>query len=193
MSIGYPGAAIVAASGNIIGGGISKEGDVVIGHSEIDDFPDTRLGSFSDWFITAEFASPKGSLSTTIGHGCPYVFCRITNGQPKLSFFEKPQIWSDNGSFLGISVRGHHYGLFGATGSKWSQTDAKEVVNTDAQSYFTVALLPDNQPETLKLFASYAHRHAVGSRVKYQINEGFVESSYEFKLKEMESLSLIHI
>ncbi|MEM7314290.1 MAG: glycosyl hydrolase, partial [Planctomycetota bacterium] len=187
MSIGYPGAAIVAASGNIIGGGISKQGDVVIGHSQIDDFPDARLASFSDWFITAEFATSKGSLRTTIGHGSPFVFCRITNGQPKLSFFEKPQVWSDNGAVLGISVRGHHYGLFGAKGSKWNSTDTKEVVNADAKSYFSVALLPNNKPETLKLFAKYAHRHVVNSQVTFQINEGFVDSTYEFELEEMES------
>lgn len=188
LSIGYPGAAIVAASSSIMGGGISKNGDVVIGHSAADKFPDARLADFSRWFVTAEFATQKASLQTTFGHGSPFVFCRINGGSPRLQFAVKPIVWSgdEKSSVLGITVRGNHYGLFGAKGSHWRQSQPTEFVSEKGKDYFSVALLPDKQPETLQLFAKHAHNHVIDTEVDYRVREGRALTSYKFSTKAME-------
>lgn len=186
LSISYPGAAIVAAADSIMGGGVSENGDVVIGHSEIDDFPTAQLARYSSWFITTEFVKDGASLQTTFGHGSPFVYVRIDGGRPKLQLADKPQVWSNNGSVLGITVRGNHYGLFGALHSEWRLTSANEFINETSNDYFSVALLPNNQPATLKLFARYAHNHVIDTQVSFEVEQGQLKTSYQISTEAVE-------
>ncbi len=188
LSIGYPGAAIVAASGNIMGGGISENGDIVIGHSAESSFPDAKLADNSQWFITAEFASNEAALRTTFGHGSPFIYCRLKRGKPVLSFAETPQVWSGSTkeAILGITVRGNHYGLFGASASTWSGLKTSTFENETTKDYFSVALLPDNDPETLALFAKYAHNHVIDTRLEHSVDNGYAEGTYKFSTQAME-------
>jgi len=188
LSIGYPGIGLVAASGNIMGGGISKKGDVVIGHSVTDEFPDTRLAGFSSWFVKTGFAADKAELQTSFGHGSPFIFCRIKGGKPRLRFAIKPVVWSGDAEshVLGITVRGSHYGLFGASGSKWNRSKPTEFINDTGQDYFTVALLPDNRAETLKLFSNHAHNHVVDTQLTYEVDQGQIVASYQFSTSSLE-------
>ena len=188
LSVSYPGAAIVAAGGNIMGGGVSKKGDVIIGHSATEKFPDARLADYSQWFITAEFADGDSMLRCTFGHGSPFVYCRISGGKPCIRFSEKPVLWatSDKGNVIGITVRGNHYGLFGAEGSEWNDTDGANFTNENAKDYFSLALLPDNQTKTLALFARYAHNHIVTTEAIPSVEPGYIETTYRITTKAME-------
>ena len=192
LSIGYPGAALVASPEAIAGGGISERGDVVIGHSAEKSFPDARLAEYSQWFITAEFAkNDETNLRASFGHGSPFVYCRLKNGKPRVSFAEPPQVWSGgaNDAVLGITVRGNHYGLFAATGSKWSGLGGQSgsgITNDTDKDYFSVALLPDNEPATLALYARYARNHVVDTRLDYSLDDGYIEGTYTFTTKSME-------
>ncbi|XZE52596.1 glycosyl hydrolase [Planctomycetaceae bacterium SH139] len=188
LSVSYPGAAIVAGSGHIIGGGVSERGDIVIGHTAESDFPDARLAAHSQWFVTAEFTAADAKLRTTFGHGSPFVFCRYEAGKPQLRFAEKPIIWSvpAEAAVIGITVRGNHYGLFGARGSRWSGIDGLIATNQSEQDYCSIALLPDNQPETLAMFARHAHNHVVSTTAVPRIVAGTVEVDYQFVTQSME-------
>lgn len=182
LAVSYPGASVTGASGNIMGGGIPKGGDFVIGHSAVDEFPEANCSDFSDWFITAEFRREAVSLRTSFGHGSPFVFCEQSGGKPRITFAEAPRVWAGtaNDAVLGVSVRGHHYGLFGAAGSKWSGLDGSVFTNETDKGYFSIALLPDDRSDTLALFARHAHNHVVGTRAVPKISGGRVETSYEF-------------
>lgn len=186
LSISYPGAAIVAASGNIMGGGVSANGDIVIGHSGINSSPAAKLSRFSSWFVTAEFAQDGAALRTTFGHGSPFVYARINGGLPRIRLADKPQVWSDTGSVLGITVRGNHYGLFGALDSEWKPSSPNEFTNETTKDYFSVALLPDKQPTTLALFARYAHSHVVDTQVSFEVEKGQLKTSYRITTDAVE-------
>ena len=188
LSVSYPGAAIVSASGHIMGGGVSETGDLVIGLSGVDHFPSALLADYSQWFVTAEFAEGQAKLRTSFGHGSPFVYCRHSGGKPRIRLAEKPIVWSqsEDGDTIGLTVRGSHYGLFGAAGSRWNSTEGVVFTNDTAQDYFSVALLPDNQPSTLAMFSRYAHSHVVDTQVEFDSADGRLESSYRFTTKAME-------
>jgi endoglucanase Acf2 len=189
LGVSYPGAAIVAAESAIMGGGVTPGGDFRIGHSAVAEFPSAQCGGYSDWFVTASFAAGEATMTTSFGHGSPFVFNRHAGGDPVLTFAEVPQVWSgaDGGPVLGVTVRGNHYGLFGATGSSWSGIGGTVLTNRSPDAeHSSVALLPDNQPETLALFARHAHNHVTGTRVSYRVAAGKVATRYDFEFKAWE-------
>ncbi len=188
LAVSDPGAGVKGSARAIMGGGISKTGDLMIGNSAIKEFPEANCAANSDWFVTAEFAAGDAKLRTSFGHGSPYVFCTFSGGKPEIRFSGKPVLWSggENGSVLGITANGHHYGLFGATGSTWSGLDGTTFTNETTKTYFSVALLPNNQPGTLEHFAKLAHNHVVETRVTSKSGAGRLISSYQFTIKPME-------
>ena len=91
---------------------------------------------------------------------------------------------------LGVTAGGHHYGLFGSTGSTWTVRSGSIFTN-DAhdKAYFSVALLPDNRPETLALFRKFAYNHVTNSEVEYRIDAGSVRCDYRATVKAYEGQS----
>lgn len=186
LAVSYPGAALVASKDAIMGGGVTKEGDFSIGLSTGELFPAAECAAYSDWFVTASFSAGKASLQTTFGHGSPFVYCQYSGADVVLRFTDAPRIWSGtaNDAVLGITSRGNHYGLFAAKGSRWTGLDGTTFTNQSAgKTYFSVALLPDDKPETLALFSQYAHSHVIDTRVDYQILPGKVQTTYSFTTK----------
>ena len=60
--------------------------DLILGHSAQDEFPDARVDGFSDWFVTARFASDKRSMTVSYGHGSPFVYALYEGGDPRVDF-----------------------------------------------------------------------------------------------------------
>ena len=98
-------------------------------------------------------------------------------------------MWSGGAkdAVLGVTVNNHHYGLFGATGSTWEGIETATLVNkANGKVYFSVALLPDNRPETLATFKTYAYSHVTDTQASFKIEGGSIKSSYAFKVKPYE-------
>jgi len=189
LAITYPGAAVVGTQSAIMGGGLTKDGDLKIGHSAASSFAKAECDGYSDWFVTAAFDDGKASLKTSFGHGSPFVYCIYRSGNPVVTFDGRPQIWSGtaNDAVLGVTIKGHHYGLFGASGSSWTGMDGAILTNqSGGKPYFSIALLPDNRLETLALFKRYAYSHVIDTRVDYQVIPGKVKAVYEIKTKVWE-------
>ncbi len=189
LAISYPGSGLVGGKDAIMGGGITKDGDVRIGLTAGSLFKSAECGAYSDWFVTASFAAGDASLKTSFGHGSPFIYCTYTGGDPVLRFAHKPIVWSGaaEGAVLGVTVRGNHYGLFGPTGSTWSGLDGTALTNTAAgKSYLSMALLPDDKPETLAFFKRYAYSHVIDTQVDYQALPGKVKATYRFITKAFE-------
>ena len=151
-------------------------------------FSDAKYAGSSDWFVAAEFANSDAKLRTQFGHGSPFVYGQVTGGELVIQCGDRPQIWSgdDDSETLGVTIRGHHYGIFGAKNSSWEGLDSNTFTNKEGQSYFSVALLPDNTKETLTLFASVAHNHVTDSKVSFRHKEGTLGSTYQVTVKAME-------
>lgn len=187
LAVSYPGAAIVSSGNAIMGGGVSSNGDIVIGHSAIEAAESTRLESNSQWFFTGIQQADDAVLRITVGHGCPFVFCRLVGGHPRLTFAHTPTVFMKlNDSVLGLTVRGNHYGVFAPTGSVWKGEGTTTYTNELASDYFSVALLPDNSVKTLQLFAKHAHNHVVGSSTRYKVEEGHLITDYQFEVQSLE-------
>jgi endoglucanase Acf2 len=189
LAINYPGSGLVGAESAIMGGGLTKTGDLIIGLSSGAVFTSAESAGSSDWFVTASFISPDANLTTNFGHGSPYVFCTHKGGDPVIRFDQVPQLWSGTAadSVLGVTVKGNHYGLFAPTGSTWTVLDGSVFTNkAPGKNYFSVALLPDNKPETLALFKRYAYNNVVDTRLNYQTITGKVKANYVFSTKAWE-------
>ncbi|BDS06156.1 hypothetical protein NT6N_11960 [Oceaniferula spumae] len=188
LAVAYPGAGIDGKSGNIMGGAVSKTGDFVIGHSKMSQFPSSKLGGYSSWFVTVDFTEAGSNLTTTFGHGSPFVYGQIKGGDPLVTFSDKPVVWSgkEGDAVLGVTVRGNHYGLFGSKGSKWTGLGSSKFTNEGSKGYFSIALLPDKKAATFSTFLKYAHNHVVDTTVAYKTLNGRLETTYYFETKAME-------
>ena len=186
LTVNYPGTGITGNDVGIFGGGGS---DFTVGHSSARTFPQADCGGYSDWFVTAVFASGQASLKTRFGHGSPFVFCQIKGGNPTISFEQSPQVWSGDSSnaVLGITIRGHHYGLFGPSTSTWDSLESNTLTcKMNGKDYFTIALLPDNNAQTLAFFKRYAHTPVTDTNVEFTIEDGNVKADYQFKTQANE-------
>ncbi|MEW9700747.1 glycosyl hydrolase [Paenibacillus sp. SI8] len=147
--------------------------DFTIGHSAQATFPDAKVDSFNDWFVTSSFVSGSNSMKATYGHGSPYVYFTYSGGNPKLTFPTAPTIWSGNANtpVLGVTYNGKNYALFGPTGSTWSGIGTAVLTNNlNNKNYFSIALLPDNTSATLSKFQQYAYNHVTNTTVDYSYN-----------------------
>ena len=183
LLMGYQGARIHGNNAGIFGSADLVKGDLKIGHSKVTEFPAALCGGHSDWFVTAVLKEGNASLTTSFGHGSPFVYGMVENGEAVVTFANSATVWSDleDQSTLGVTVNGNHYGLFGSSGSRWDVSDDSKFINVDGRyPHFSVAVLPDCQTETLRLFERYAHSHVTDTRVEYSIADDRVKAIYRF-------------
>ena len=174
MRIFYPGPSISAGKSAIMAGMPDGGADLILGHSAVAQFPDTRLHAHSDWFVTASFASDASRMLISYGHGSPFVYATFEGGSPTIAFAQAPNVWSGNADSptLGLTISGRHYALFPPAGSTWTGIGTKSLAcDTKGKSYFSLAILPDNTLETLDLFRQYAHAHVTDTKVDWSFDE----------------------
>ena len=189
LAVSYPGARIHGDPKGIFGSGGGKDGDLKLGHSVVSTFEQADCDGYSDWSVSAVFSSGKARMRVSLGHGSPFVYCLYTGGDPTVSFTRAPQVWSggEKEPVLGITAGGNHYGLFGPAGSTWTGLgDATLTNNAHGKPYFSIALLPDDRPETLALFQKYAYNHVVDTQVDFRVEEGLVRATYRSTVKAYE-------
>ncbi len=190
LRIYYPGVGYTANPEGIFTAVMQAPDDLVIGHSAQLTFPDARAESWSDWFVTAAFGN---KLFLTFGHGSPFVYGTITDGDPTFTFASAPTVFSGDAKspVLGVTLGGRSYGLFGAAGCTWEGTGTSKLT-CKGKSYFSVALLPDNKQETLAFFAKYAYNHVTDSKVVWSYDEktSRVTTKYAFTVKAYEGATL---
>jgi len=169
LRVFYP--AVTVAPIGIMGGMPGGGEDLVLGHSGVAEFLDARLAKWSDWFVTASFAAAPGKkMLVSYGHGSPFVYATFRGGSSKVTLSAEPKVWQGDAAeaTLGLSVRGKHYGLFAPSGSAWTGLGTRTLVcEAKGKGYFSLALLPDDKPETLRLFERFAHNHVTDTRIAW--------------------------
>ncbi len=141
---------------------------------------DTRVASWSDWAVTASWGGVPGapsspSMRVTFGHGLPFVYARIRGGKALVQLAggqgkDAPTIWSEHGGVLGLTWHGHPYGLFAPTGATWTREPAGLESDLAGKDYYSVAVLPDDSPETLELFRTHAYAFVTGTQVRWKVD-----------------------
>jgi endoglucanase Acf2 len=157
----------------------TEAADFILGHSEVAEFPEAFVDSFSDWFVTALFETASKGFRVTYGHGSPFVYAEYYGGEPRLIFPGAngkpllPKIWfgSPDEAVLGITINGKHYGLFGPSGSNWSGVGAGFLTNHGhGKNYFAIACLPERSAAALNKFRKYAYSHVKKTKVHWRYN-----------------------
>ena len=190
LRVAYPGAHITANKAAIMGAMPSGGDDFIIGHAAQEKFPEARVDAFSDWFVSALFATDGNTLRASFGHGSPFVFVTL-NGDPTLSFKSPPLVWSGSAkdAVLGISVGDRHYGIFAPEGSVWSNLGAQKwKADTHGRGYFSIAILPDDKADTLALFRRHAFSHVTDTKISWSYDErrAVVRTTFAFTTKNYE-------
>jgi endoglucanase Acf2 len=171
LQIAYPGPSITANQAAIFGHIGGPGSDLILGHSEVNSFPEATVDSFSDWFVTARMQREQHSLLLTFGHGSPYVFAVCAGGHPTVSFKTPPRIETTDAppQVLVVSVLNRRYALIAPTGSRWTgQGTTRLSTDTAGKNWLTIAVLPDESPATLQLLLRHAAAHVVDSQVTWE-------------------------
>jgi endoglucanase Acf2 len=187
LLMGYPGAAIGAGKDAVMGGSIN---DLTLGMAGAT-FTGGKVDSFSDWFITTAFVDGEKSMKVSFGHGSPFVYGILTGGDATVTFARAPQVWSGTAqsAVLGVTLGRSNYALFGPTGCTWDGVGGATLTcKSNGKNYFSLALLPDNKPETLALFAKYAYSHVTDTKITWSYDEktAIVSSVYTYTTKQYE-------
>ncbi len=132
-------------------------------------FSDVRVANFSDWAVTADW--DNGRLRATMGHGFPYVYFTKGEGDVWVSFNGTLEILTNDGGAVHVTVNGHHYGLFGPSGSVWTQLNDRLSSSLDGKDYFSVAVLPDGDPATFEEFRAHAYAFVTDTQVSWAYDE----------------------
>ncbi len=152
----------------------------------------TKVDAYGDWHVTPYWADGSGkTMKATIAHGSPYVYVEKSGeAEAYIRFFYNPSINHNLGNIIGITVQGHHYGIFAPTGSTWNTNDTYEhdenafVANSpnlnsrkaytstlNGKDYFSIALLPDATLNTLQDYAQYAFAFIDDTKVLWNYSE----------------------
>lgn len=160
--------------------------DLLIGVTGLNS-PDTKVSDYSDWTVTAYWASDSNTMQATFGSGLPFVYANV-NGEAAINFLSTPTIWFQKNEVIGATVNGHHYGIFAPSGANWTQMGNSFTSNLNGKHYYSVALLPDNQTSTLELFRQHAYAFVTHTQVSwlYDSNNSVLNTTYTVQTTLME-------
>ncbi|WP_394813418.1 glycosyl hydrolase [Streptomyces johnsoniae] len=175
LEVGYPTQAAIVGEGS--GYEFPHQADLTLGVAGLNS-PDTKADGWSDWTVSPYWEDAGHTFRATIGHGSPYVYAEATGGNAEITASAAPEVFSDEGSVLGITVAGHDYALFAPGGSTWQVSGSTITSGLGGQEYYSVAVLPERG--ALAEFAQYAYSFVTGSTVEWDYDEagGTVNATY---------------
>lgn len=134
----------------------------------------SKLAKAGDWSIDISMARGQDDMSVTVAHGVPYAYVQINRGNAKISLPQGATGLPSANDTRTLVVRegSKHYAVFGPTGSRWESTSAQswELHLPVGKGYFSVAALPDGQPQTLSLFTNHAFTFVQDTRAHWDFD-----------------------
>ncbi|MBA3529417.1 MAG: hypothetical protein H0T91_08950, partial [Propionibacteriaceae bacterium] len=74
------------------------------------------VDGWSDWTVTPSWTDGLKTLKATIGHGLPMSYYQLSGGNAQITAAGTATVWSNSGSRIGFSVRGHDYVAYAPSG-----------------------------------------------------------------------------
>ena len=136
--------------------------------------PNTFVDDYGDWTVRAYWHSGTSTFRATFGHGLPFVYCTKSGASAQIAFAAAPLVWYRDGGTLGVTVRGHHYGIFAPTGAGWT-TGSTIRSSLAGQDYFSVAVLPDSSIATLLYYQQFAFAFVTDTHVSWSYDDATAE------------------
>ncbi|MFI8194217.1 glycosyl hydrolase [Streptomyces sp. NPDC085946] len=181
LEVGYPTSPAIVGSGRQYE--YAHKRDLTLGLSGLNS-PDTKADAWSDWTVTPYWSDGTRTLRTTIGHGLPFVYAKGTGGNAQITTAATPDVFSDQGNVLGITVGGHHYALFAPSGSDWNVSGTTISAGLGGKDYFSLAVLPST--DALATYRKYAFSFVTGSQVDWSTSGGTVSATYRLTTEAKE-------
>jgi len=130
----------------------------------------TQTDDYGDWTVTALWDDGSQKMKATFGHGLPFAFFTISGGNASITTIATPNIWHNKDGVIGLTIDGKNYGIFASDSSTWSGTTTL-ISSLNGKDYFSIALLPDNQLNTLEIYRQHAYAFVTNSKVDWNYDE----------------------
>lgn len=149
--------------------------DITLGHSSAETFPDARGDKISDFAVDVIMSTGTNVFKSTLVKGSPYSYFTYTGGNPKVTLSSNANVFYGDAytSFLGLTLNGTNYGLFGPAGSTWSGLGTNTLTCNlpSGKNYFVIAVLPDNSESTFRYYQARAFAFVTDTKVSWNYNE----------------------
>lgn len=130
--------------------------------------PNTSVDNYTDWTVTGYWSGNGKTLKAVMGRGLPFVYFTVAGGNAQIAISNTPTVWYNNNGVLGVTINGHHYGIFAPAGSTWSGTGTTTFSSfLNGKDYLTVAALPDNTLQTLEFYRQHAYAFVTNTQVSW--------------------------
>lgn len=143
---------------------------------------DTRVASYGDWTVTAEWQDGAHGADITLGHGLPFVYVTHVHGKAQVKLLRNGDIWAQKGATVALSAGGHEYALFAPPGATWQVAGETLTSDLGGADYFSVAVLPEKSEAALALFQEHAYAFVTGSKVSWQYDRSAAKLVSHFEL-----------
>lgn len=131
---------------------------------------DTKVDNYSDWTVNAFWSGNNRTLNATIGKGLPFLYFTISGDNVLLTPKKKPVVWYNNNGVLGVTINGHHYGIFAPSGSTWIIGSTLSS-SLSGKNYLSIAALPDNTLATLEFYRKHAYAFVTKTTVSWNYKQ----------------------
>lgn len=151
-----------------------------------------KPGRHSDWAVDMASGDDSGTMTTTIAHGSPYSFHRLTRGDLQVRADRPLEIVERTPDGRGVAVlaQGKAFGLHAPTGSRFEpQPDGSLRVRLpEGRRFFTVSVLPGTGAGVLADFHRHAYAFVVDTRADFVYDErrSEVTTTYRVTTQPME-------
>ncbi len=136
---------------------------------------DARLSDFSDWLVKIRMGVTGGpALTATILHGSPFSYYDCESGDVRFTLASGAEVAAgDDARVLLVKVAGHAYAVFAPTGATFERPGPGEALLhlPGGARYFSVAGLPDANPQTVADFLAVAYAFPVRTRTDWHYDE----------------------
>ncbi len=143
---------------------------------------DTRVASYGDWTVTAEWRDSAHNADITLGHGLPFAYVTHVRGKAQVKMLKMGSIWAQKGETIALSAGGHDYALFAPPGTSWQLAGDTLTADLAGSDYFSVAVLPEKSDAALELFHKHAYAFVTGSKVTWQYDRSAAKVVSHFEL-----------
>ncbi|SFR47474.1 glycosyl hydrolase [Halogeometricum limi] len=161
------------------------DADLTLSHPGVSDGTAARVADYGDWSVTYRRADGAAGIDVTLTQGSPFVYCETANGGVEVGLDGDASVWHERDHVLGVTVDGHHYGLFAPPGGSWDVGDDGTVASDlGGEGYASVALLPEASPKVLNEFRRRAYAFVTDTTVtwEYDADRSVVVTEYDFEV-----------
>lgn len=158
--------------------------DLTLSHPGVADGVPAEVVDYGDWSVTYRRTDGEARVDVTLAQGSPFVYYETAGDGIEVDFGGDVSVWHERDHVLGLSIDGHHYGLFAPPGASWNDDDGTVSSALDGEGYASVAVLPEASPKVLNAYRRRAYAFVTDTTVawEYDADRSAVVTDYEFEL-----------